>query len=75
MGPTQVRMTLRFGVTRRRAFTLIEILIVVMILGILAAIVVPNLTGASTIARENTLSRKIRQREHGRFRTAQWPIA
>ena len=35
---------------RRRAFTLIEILIVVVILGILAAIVIPQFTDASTQA-------------------------
>lgn len=41
--------------TRGRAFTLIEILIVVVILGILAAIVVPQMSGATQAARENTL--------------------
>lgn len=35
----------------RRAFTLVEILIVVVILGILAAIVVPQFTGATDNAR------------------------
>jgi prepilin-type N-terminal cleavage/methylation domain-containing protein len=40
---------------RRAAFTLVEILIVVVILGILAAIAVPKLSNASQIARENTL--------------------
>lgn len=36
-------------------FTLVEILIVVVILGILAAIVIPQFTQASTEARENSL--------------------
>jgi general secretion pathway protein G len=43
------------GTTRRNGFTLIEILIVVVILGILAAIVMPQFTSASTQGRRNTL--------------------
>ena len=39
----------------RKGFTLIEILIVVIILGILAAIVIPQFTSASTEARESNL--------------------
>jgi len=39
----------------KRGFTLVEILIVVVILGILAAIVVPQFTQASTEAKENSL--------------------
>lgn len=39
----------------RRAFTLVEILIVVLILGILAMVVVPAFSGASTQARETSL--------------------
>ena len=39
----------------RSGFTLVEILIVVIILGILAAIVIPQFSDASTQARENSL--------------------
>ena len=42
--------------TRKSGFTLVEILIVVVILGILAAIVIPQFTQASTEARESSLA-------------------
>jgi len=50
------------GAGRRnpRGFTLIEILIVVVILGILAAIVYPELTSASRQAREGVLKDDVR---------------
>jgi general secretion pathway protein G len=49
--------------TRRAAltgFTLVEILIVVVILGILATVVLPQFSNASATARENTLKDELR---------------
>lgn len=46
--------------SRSRGFSLVEILIVVVILGILAAIAVPKLSNASQIARESTLKDDLR---------------
>jgi general secretion pathway protein G len=43
-----------------RGFTLIEILIVVVILGVLGAIVLPKFSDASTTTRENTLKDDLR---------------
>jgi general secretion pathway protein G len=43
----------------RRGFTLVEILIVVIILGILAAAVIPQFTNASTDARKSRLSTQL----------------
>lgn len=43
----------------RSAFTLVEILIVVIILAILAAIVIPNITGVTAISRETNLKENL----------------
>ena len=49
----------------RRGFTLIEILIVVVILGILAAIVIPQFTNASQEAAESSQIELFRVRNNG----------
>jgi general secretion pathway protein G len=45
---------------RAQAFTLIEVLIVVVILGILASVVIPQFSNASQMTRENTLKDDLR---------------
>src|SRR3954465_9254191 len=49
----------RIRQTTRKGFTLVEILIVVIILGILAAIVIPQFTNASRDARKNSLTSQL----------------
>jgi len=48
-------MHARFHSAARKGFTLVEILIVVVILGILAAIVIPQFTSASESAKASSL--------------------
>ena len=51
-------MTAR-NIRKNSGFTLIEILIVVIILGILAAIVIPQFTNASNDARNSSLASQL----------------
>jgi general secretion pathway protein G len=62
MMKTAHRTNVRHGhqAASRRGFTLVEILIVVIILGILAAIVVPAFSNAATQSRENMLKEDLR---------------
>ncbi len=49
----------RVRATRRLAFTLVELLLVVMILGLLAALVVPRIAASGRFARANTCAANI----------------
>jgi len=51
----------RYRARTRRGFTLLEMLIVVMYITILAAMVIPNVTGAGRHARETNLRATIRE--------------
>lgn len=60
-----MKRKLQRRIARRRAFTLLEVLMVVVIIGILAAIVVPNLFGTLKGAREDTTRSTIKSGFNG----------
>ncbi len=68
---------MRFRIKNRlsRAFTLIEILIVVVILGILAAIVIPQFADASQQAMESSVVTQLQTlRSQIELHDVQWPM-
>jgi|GEM_PF-245601 len=60
-----------------RGFTLVEILIVVMILGIMAAIVIPKFSSATVQARESMLRENLRimRTQLGAYRAQHWSVS
>ncbi len=63
--------------TRRKGFTLLEMLIVIVILGILAAIIIPRFTVSAAEAKKNACAQNIAnintQVERWYFEKGTWP--
>ncbi len=64
---------------KRKGFTLLELLIVVVILGILAAVVIPRFTVSAATAKKNTCAQNVAnintQVERYYFEKGAWPAA